>query len=178
MQILTGILMFFLIAGALVCIVALVFVVIRPSAAKVSADNLPALSPIPLLDEREAKLMADLTEVSQRTGTLLFAKTPLSAIVEAEKDTIKQEWQEKLCVWQVDFLLCDPLTLKPVLAILPVEQGGKREQRHKVCTSALASVDIPYILLGNYNLAGLEKAVREKRTLAGGKSPAAAGKQQ
>jgi hypothetical protein len=157
--------MYLIIAGILGCFLAMFVVAARGSGP--SLKKLPPLDPALLFDKKEAALWGDLKNIAEKLKLGLAAKPPLGCVVQAKEQNLRASWRQALMAEYVDFVLCDLKTAKPVLAVLQSGEG-RGESRGQVVARALEAAAIPVLYIGNYNAAGLEKAVREKAGDLGG----------
>lgn len=155
---LVNVVMYILIAGIIACIAGMFVIALWQGEEKKMPEMIPAV----VLEKKDAEIDEDISIVAGKLGLRAHAKISLSAVVQTKSETIRRLWNQKLRADYIDYLLCDPRTQKPLLAIMTAETGFTLEQRHPLTMAALDSARIPHIQLGNYNLAGLEKVVKDK----------------
>lgn len=161
MSIFVNIIVFILACGTISCLIAM-FYLASQGEKKLNLKNLPSLEPRALLNKSESGLTGDLSIVCEKLGLRSFAKVGLGELLQAKDEDIRQRWREALMAYEVDFAICDPRTYKLLMVILPVEQGAPMKPRHDMVIRAMGKAEIPYLQLGNYNRAGLEKAIKER----------------
>lgn len=158
--VIVNILLFILACGALSCIIAMLYLGAQGEK-KISLKVLPAMETRPLLSEKEAALRLDLEAATQKFGLVVFAKVGLGEFLQTREEINRGRYREALMPYEVDFAVCERQTGIMLLAIMPVEHGQVVDPRHEFIIKALGKVGVPYIQLGNYNRAGLEKAIKE-----------------
>lgn len=146
-------LMYILIAGILGCILAMFVVALRDNG---DEKPLPPLTVQAILDKKGMAMNDDLGAVCQKLGLSLHTQISLALVVDTPQENKRRKLRERLQPIIIPFVLTDPRSSKPVMAILPAEF------RDELGIRVLDLAKIPFLHLNNYNLPGLEKAIRDK----------------
>ena len=144
--------MFFLIAGILGCIFAMIVVAVQDRDSK----PIPPLETCALLNKKEITLYNDLHTVCQKFNLQVTARASLSVAVQPQEEKRRYAFRKKALKETVPFLLFQIPSGKPALAVLTADY--KSDWGLQVLDAA----KIPYLKGNNYNLPGLEKAIRDK----------------
>lgn len=150
-----SLLTYVLVAGMLTCFLAMIAIAARSPGEPLK--QLPPLEPATLLAPKEAALYADLSALAQKLHLSLFVGLSLGQVVRPTEEARRAFFFSAASAKTVPFLLADPRTHRPLVAVLPAGAG-----LDPVVERALDAASLPFIPVGNYNPAGLEKAVREK----------------
>lgn len=149
---------YILIAGILGCVLAMIIVAVREHEGE---KPLPTMAPRPLMGKKELSIYDDLQTVCLKLGMSVYATVPLIAMVEPTQEGNFKKLEEQLFPQVIPFVITDAQTAKPLLAVLPTEF------RDEFALSVLAQANLPYLQIGNYNIPGLEKGIRDKLNLPG-----------
>ena len=144
--------MFILVAGILGCIFAMIVVAVQDREDK----PIPLVESCALLGKKELVLYNDLRTVCQKVNLQVATKIPLNLAVQAQEEKRRYALRKRLSSETIPFLLLHLHSGKPVMAILTADY------RSNLGIRVLDAAKIPYIKLNNYNLPGLEKAIRDK----------------
>lgn len=148
-------LMYILVLGIVTCIVLIIITLVQGR----RTDKMPEMAALPLLTKKESGIYADLQKVAAKLNLQASAKVPVNRLLETADEKKRIYWQNKFKNEIVDFVLYSPATAKVELLVIPAESGDY-EARHPLAAEAVKAVGIPLMQLGNYNLPGLEKAVK------------------
>ena len=144
--------MFILIAGILGCLFAMIVVAVRDSDGK----PIPLVEPLTFLGKKELAMYNDLRTVCQKVNLQVTAKVSLNLVVQAQEEKRRYALRKRLSKETIPFLLLSHPGGKPVMAILNADYDSD------LGFQVMDAAKIPYLKLNNYNLPGLEKAIRDK----------------
>lgn len=121
-----------------------------------------------ILSDAEIAFYHTLAAVVQNRS-LIFAQVPLNRLVEILPNTTsRQSWLNKIDRKTIDFVLCDPQTLTPQLAIElddRTHQQANRKERDAFVEEALAAAGFPLLRVpqrAKYDTAVLENDIRAR----------------
>lgn len=154
--------MYLLIAGILACVLAMIIVAARST----DSGVLPPVESRILLNKKEIAMYRDLGTISAKLHLVALAKVPLSHLVHAQEEAKRPKLKPRLLPILIPFVLGDDKTAQALMAVLPAEFNDD------YALSVLDAAKIPYLQLNNYNVPGLEKAIREKLAGSGALPPA------
>ena len=98
----------------------------------------------------------DLRTVCQKVNLQVTAKVSLNLVVQAQEEKRRYALRKRLSKETIPFLLLSHPGGKPVMAILNADYDSD------LGFQVMDAAKIPYLKLNNYNLPGLEKAIRDK----------------
>ena len=143
---------YILVAGILGCLFAMIVVAVRDGGNK----PLPVLETQSLMGKKELAMYNDLKTVCLKVNLQVAAKVPLSLVVQAQEEKRRYALQKRLRQETLPFLLLNFYSGKPVMVIL------NADYQSELGLQVMDAAKIPYLKLNNYNLPGLEKAIRDK----------------
>ena len=144
--------MFILVAGILGCLFAILVIAVQDQSGK----PMRPLEILTFLEKKELMLYNDLQSVCKKVNLHVTAGVPINSIVQAVDKKHRFALKKRLSAEVIPFLLISADNGKPVMAVLNTNYSSE------LGFVAMDAAKIPYIKLNNYNLPGLEKAIREK----------------
>ncbi len=147
-----SVLVYCLVAGILGCFLAMLIIVARDGNDK----PIPDVDITPPLTRKELNMLRDLSNVGQKLGLTTLAKLPLNEVVQARAEGRRFKLRGRLSECVVPFMLTEEKTGNCVLAVVTAEFSDP------LTVEVLDLARLPYLPISNYNLPGLEKAIRDK----------------
>jgi len=156
-----SVVVFILVVLLLLCIA---LIIASLSKQKLQMEQLPACERVDLMSHKEHTMLADLNKAGEKNGLVAFPRVGLGNILRVKPGSDNADaWHKLLCAEYVDFVVCEADTAKVRLAVLHGDnisalRKGQLEQLERVCGKA----GIPVLVVRDYNMAGLEKALAQK----------------
>ena len=117
---------------------------------------IPPVEPLTFLGKKELAMYNDLRTVCQKVNLQVTARVSLNLVAQAQEEKRRYALRKKLSKETIPFLLLSQPGGKPVMAILNADYNSE------LGFQVMDAAKIPYLKLNNYNLPGLEKAIRDK----------------
>ncbi len=160
-SVVVSIVVFVLVALILTCIALIIANLVKPS---LNWDEIPRCEPVEFCTQKEQAVFNDLTTIMQKSEMLVFCKVGLGCVLKPKKGVPnRDQWSKQLRGEYVDFIICDPKTLKTLLVIMLDDSAlTLHKTRVSVVDKACEQANVPLLHVRDYNIPGLEKAVMQK----------------
>jgi len=162
-SILFSVVVFVLVALLLLCLILLFASVSKP---KLRPADLPRCDRKELLSAKERTMLQALQTVGVKSGMSAYPRVTLGAILQPVPSAENADlWSKRLSEEYADFVLCDKDTLAVRLVVIHGDKmSPERKAQAEIIEKACDMAGIPFLVVREYNLPGLEKALEQKIT--------------
>lgn len=158
-----SIVVFVIVSLLLLCLILLFASISKP---KLRLEDMPRCDRKELLSAKERAMLQDLRTVGEKIDMAAYPRVALSAILQPVTSAENADlWGKRLAEEYVDFVLCDKGTFAVRIVIIHGDKmaPGRKAQAETI-EKACDMAGIPFLVVREYNLPGLEKALEQKIT--------------
>lgn len=157
-----SVVVFILVALLLLCIVLIVASL--GGRQRLQIDQLPPCERVDLMSQRERTMLADLNRAGEKSGLVAYPQVGLGSMLRVKPGIDNADaWHKLLSAEYVDFAVCEADTAKVRLAVLHGDNiSAQRKKQLERLESICERAGIPVLVVRDYNMAGLEKALAQK----------------
>lgn len=156
-----SVVVFILVALLLLCIILLA-VSLRKT--RLRSEDLPACEGVEVMEPKLRAMLQDLVSLSEKMSLNVFPQVSLGSVLRPKPSVENAEgWAGMIAGESVDFALCDPDKARARLVVMHGDGlSERRKERLAFIERACESAQIPVLVVRDYNLPGLEKALQQK----------------